>query len=104
MDRFLDWLFYFLFVENGNEVIFEVVIEDGLLWFYFVVKDGEKYLLREVRWVFQEGDDVDVEIWVGVYVVKFIFEVDGFDKGIEVEFRDFKLEMLGQIQVNVVDY
>ncbi|WPH01769.1 Hypothetical protein R9X50_00462100 [Acrodontium crateriforme] len=94
-DTFSDWSLYPLSEGSGNEGTFEAVLEDGSLWIYLVAKDGERHPLREVRWAFQEGDDDDAEMWVGAYAAKPTREADGSDEGIEVEFKDFKLETCG---------
>lgn len=65
---------------------------DQTLWVYLVV-DGEKRPLREIKWAFLEERNTEAEMWVGVYAAKPTSESEGdLETGIEVTFQDLKLE------------
>jgi hypothetical protein len=48
--------------------------------------------LREIKWAFLEDRESDAETWVGTYAAKPKPERDDVEAGIEVVFRDFRLE------------
>lgn len=66
------------------------------MWVYFVF-NAEKRALREIKWAFLEGRDSEAEMWIGVYAAKPTPEEgdEALEKGIEVVFRDLKVEVKG---------
>lgn len=74
--------------KGENTATFEAVRDGETLWVY-EIRDGERLPLREVKWAFI--DEMD-EISVGVYAAKPTPEAGDESKGIDVDFRDMKLE------------
>lgn len=90
-DRFSDWSVCPLPIATATHATFEAVREDTTLWIYLVFNE-ERRPLREIKWAFLEDRKTDAELWVGVYAAKPTAERDNADQGIEVVFRDLKLE------------
>lgn len=70
---------------------FEVEKIGQTLWVYHVF-NGEKNALREVKWAFLEDRERDAEMHVGVYAAKPMPDANSAEAGVEVVFRDLKLE------------
>ena len=90
-DRFSDWSLCPLPMLGATHATIEAERVETTLWIYFVF-NGEKRALREVKWAFLEDREADAEMWVGAYAAKPTPETDDAETGIEVTFRDFKLE------------
>ncbi|GAB1738534.1 hypothetical protein NU219Hw_g3340t1 [Hortaea werneckii] len=86
-DRYSDWSLAPM-PKGENTATFEAVRDGETLWVY-EIRDGERLPLREVKWAFI--DEMD-EISVGVYAAKPTPEEGDEGKGIDVEFKDLKLE------------
>ncbi|RMZ07758.1 hypothetical protein D0862_04186 [Hortaea werneckii] len=86
-DRYSDWSLAPM-SKGENTATFEAVRDGETLWVY-EIRDGERLPLREVKWAFI--DEMD-EISVGVYAAKPTPEEGDEDKGIDVDFKDLKLE------------
>lgn len=77
------------------------------LWIYNILKNHQRYPLREIAWAFLENrgnnnnnihkktKKKNAEIWVGVYVAKPNYSTTGkrkAEKKLSVEFRDLRIE------------
>lgn len=80
------------------------------LWIYNILKNHQRYPLREITWAFLENrgnnnhhnknktkkkKKKNAEIWVGVYVAKPNYSPTGkrkSEKKLSVEFRDLRIE------------
>lgn len=80
------------------------------LWIYNILKNHQRYPLREITWAFLENrgnnnnnknktkkktKKKNAEIWVGVYVAKPNYSATGkrkSEKKLSVEFRDLRIE------------
>lgn len=75
------------------------------LWIYNILKNHQRYPLREITWAFLENrgnnnkktkkKKKNAEIWVGVYVAKPNYSATGkrkAEKKLSVEFRDLRIE------------
>lgn len=77
------------------------------LWIYNILKNHQRYPLREITWAFLENrgnnnnnihkktKKKNAEIWVGVYVAKPNYSTTGkrkAEKKLSVEFRDLRIE------------
>lgn len=80
------------------------------LWIYNILKNHQRYPLREITWAFLENrgnnnnnnnhkktkkKKKNAEIWVGVYVAKPNYSQTGkrkAEKKLSVEFRDLRIE------------
>ena len=91
-DRFSDWSLCPLPIATAIHASIEAERIGQTLWIYLVF-NGEKRPLREVKWAFLEDREAEAEMWVGTYAAKPTPESDGdMETGIEVILRDFKLE------------
>lgn len=94
-DRWADWSLLALSNEGGSSVTVEMVKEDdGSLWVY-VIEGVERRPIREVTWVFADGEDGaqgERECWVGAYAAK------PSDQGqaLEVSFGHLVIETKGE--------
>ncbi|GAB1730872.1 hypothetical protein NU195Hw_g1972t1 [Hortaea werneckii] len=86
-DRYSDWSLAPM-PKGENTATFEAVRDGETLWVY-EIRDGERLPLREVKWAFI--DEMD-EISVGVYAAKPTPEAGDESKGIDVDFRDMKVD------------
>ena len=89
-DRFSDWSVCPLPISTATHATFEAERVEQTLWIYLVF-NGERRPLREIKWAFLEDREAEAEMWVGTYAAKPTPEKDP-ETGIEVIFRDFKLE------------
>lgn len=90
-DRFSDWSVCPLPIATATHAILEAVRVDTTLWIYLVFNE-ERRPLREIKWAFLEDREHDAEMWVGPYAAKPTPEKDDAEAGLEVIFRDLKLE------------
>lgn len=91
-DRYSDWSLCPLPMVGMTHATIECERKGETLWVYFVF-NGEKRVLREVKWAFLEEREKGGEMWVGVYAAKPTPEAGGDGReGIEVVFRDLKLK------------
>jgi regulation of enolase protein 1 (concanavalin A-like superfamily) len=68
-DRWADWSLYPVTLEGDGTTTIEIIRDqENTMWIY-LLKDGQKYPLREITWVFEEGVTV-TDFWVGVYAAK----------------------------------
>lgn len=68
---------------------------EGTLWIYVLDKGG-RVPLRECTWILSSqghGGGQERKAWVGVYAATPIVEGRGAEDGLEVEFRDWQLEL-----------
>lgn len=89
-DRFSDWSLCPMF-EEGGKASFVAEREGDTIWVYVVV-NGKKEPLREVKWADLEGRAEGAEVWVGVYGAKPTPEEGDAKAGIDVSFESFKIE------------
>ncbi|KAK5171179.1 uncharacterized protein LTR77_004323 [Saxophila tyrrhenica] len=90
-DRFSDWSVCPLPIATATHATLEAVREGTTLWIYLVF-NMERRPLREVKWAFLEDREAKAEMRVGTYAAKPTPEEDDAEKGLEVIFRDLKLE------------
>lgn len=90
-DRFSDWSVCPLPISTATHATLEAERVGQTLWIYLVF-NGERRPLREIKWAFLEEREAEAEMWVGVYAAKPTPEAHGDETGIEVIFRDFKLD------------
>ena len=90
-DRFSDWSVSLLPIATAIHVTIEAERDGQTLWIYLIF-NGERRPLREIKWAFLEDREAEAEMWVGTYAAKPTPERDDAEAGIEVVFRDFKLE------------
>ncbi len=90
-DRFSDWSVSLLPIASAVHATVLAERVDTTLWVYLVF-NGERRPLREIKWAFLEERETDAEMWVGAYAAKPTSEKDDPEKGIEVIFRDLSLE------------
>lgn len=77
---------------DAVDATIEAVRVEQTLWVYLVL-DGERRPLREIKWAFLEDRDVEAEMWVGIYAAKPTPESqDDLKTGIEVVFKDLTLD------------
>ena len=93
-DRFSDWSLCPLPMVGMTHATIEAERVGQTLWVYFVF-NGEKRALREIKWAFLEDRETEADMWVGTYAAKPTAEADDVGAGIDVIFRDFKLETDG---------
>lgn len=86
-DRFADWSMRPI-PDAGKQATIHIEPAKGSLWVYVVADDGTKHPVREVTWW---GElDQDTELHVGPAAAK--PSTEGGD--LEVEFKDFKLDLV----------
>lgn len=90
-DRFSDWSVCPLPISTATHATLEAERVGETLWIYLIF-NGERRPLREIKWAFLEDRESEAEMWVGTYAAKPTPEKDDAEAGIEVIFRDFKLE------------
>ena len=74
--------------DHQREAEFEAVRDGTSLWVYVVV-DGERRALREVKWAFLSGEE---EVRVGVYAAKPTPDEGAAEAGVEVGFSGLVVE------------
>ncbi len=90
-DRFSDWSLAPMpgpDADHQREAEFEAVRDGTSLWVYVVV-DGERRALREVKWAFLGGEE---EVRVGVYAAKPTPDEGAAEAGVEVGFSGLVVE------------
>ena len=91
-DRFSDWSLCPLPIAAATHATIEAQRVGQTLWIYLVF-NGERRALREVKWAFLEDREAETEMWVATYAAKPTPESEGdLETGIEVVFRDLQLE------------
>ncbi|KAF2483702.1 hypothetical protein BDY17DRAFT_152744 [Neohortaea acidophila] len=91
-DRFSDWSLCPMPEANAVDATIEAVRVEQTLWVYLVL-GAERRPLREIKWAFLEGRDVEAEMWVGIYAAKPTPESqDDLQSGIEVLFKNLTLD------------
>ena len=90
-DRFSDWSVGPLPISTATHATIEAERVKQTLWIYLIF-NGERRPLREIKWAFLEDRESEAEMWVGTYAAKPTPERDDAEAGLEVIFRDYKLE------------
>lgn len=90
-DRFADWSVCPLPIATATHATVEAVRVNTTLWVYLVF-NGERRPLREIKWAFIEEREEDAEMWVGTYAAKPTPDEEDAEAGLEVIFRDLKLD------------
>ncbi|KAK3055174.1 hypothetical protein LTR09_003727 [Extremus antarcticus] len=90
-DRFSDWSVCPLPIATATHATLEATRVGTTLWIYLVFNE-ERRPLREIKWAFLEDREDKAEMWVGTYAAKPTPEEDDAEAGLEVVFRDLKLE------------
>ena len=90
-DRFSDWSLCPLPIARATHATVEAERVGQTLWVYLVF-NGERRALREIKWAFLEDRENEAEMWVGAYAAKEPLAEGDSEKGLEVIFRDMKLE------------
>lgn len=95
-DRYSDWSLSVLPIAGAIHAKIEAERVESTLWIYLVF-NGEKRPLREIKWAFLEDREAQAELWAGVYAAKPTPESeDDLETGIEVVFRDLQLNTTDQ--------
>lgn len=90
-DRFSDWSVCPLPIFTATHATIEAERVGQTLWVYLIF-NAERRPLREIKWAFLEDREAEAEMWVGIYAAKPTPEKDDAEAGIEIIFRDYKLE------------
>ncbi|KAL8922313.1 MAG: hypothetical protein Q9208_005283 [Pyrenodesmia sp. 3 TL-2023] len=99
-DRYADWSLAPLPDDASEKVTVEITREvrggqkTCTMWVHYInLSTGDKRPLREVAWVFEEGEyGDDAECEIGVYAAKPIADESDPQKELEVTFEDLKIE------------
>lgn len=90
-DRFSDWSLSPMLGKGGKDATIVAEREGSTLW-VFVVEDGVKRALREVKWAFMEGREESAEMWAGVCAAKPTPDEGNEENAIEVSFKGLDLQ------------
>lgn len=94
-DRYSDWSLCLLPIAGAIHATIEAERVGQTLWIYLIF-NGERRALREIKWAFLEDREAEAEMWVGTYAAKPTPESEGdAETGIEVIFRDLQLQTVG---------
>ena len=91
-DRFSDWSVCPMPILTATHATFEAERVGQTLWVYLVF-NGERRPLREVKWAFLEDREAEAEMWVGVYAAKPTPDVGDEGHELEVRFDDVRIEL-----------
>ncbi|KAK4891386.1 hypothetical protein LTR27_010040 [Elasticomyces elasticus] len=89
-DRFSDWSLAPMPSGSDRTATFEAVKNGTTLWVYVLV-DGKRQALREIKWAFMDVADDD-ELKVGVYAAKPTPDEGDEKAGVEVTFSGLSVE------------